>query len=91
MDLSSAMNPTRTGDGGTLLDTLPFSRLSDMPPKIGEDGITNVYTKEEIDIKISNVTVEDVYTKSEIDALLSSIEVKIDEDELNAMLMEILV
>lgn len=91
MDLSSAMNPICTDEGGILLDTLPFSRISDLPSKIADHGITNVYTKEEIDIKISNITVEDVYTKSEIDALLSSIEVKIDEDELNTMLMEILV
>ena len=39
---------------------------------------------------ISGYGIEDAYTKNEIDAMLSSANVSIDEDELNAMLAEIL-
>lgn len=81
-------------------------------------GITDAYTKAEIDIKLKNIILPDgdfdlitlpwdnitdtpttasgyglvdVYTKEEVNTLLSSAGVSIDEDELNAMLTEVLV
>ena len=49
-----------------------------------------VYTKSEIDSMLENFVSDDVYTKSEIDTLMSTIQVNIDEEELNAVLKEIL-
>lgn len=40
---------------------------------------------------IDGYGLEDVYSKTEIDSMLSSAEVNIDEDELNAMLAEVLI
>ena len=54
--------------------------------KLKEFVSDDVYTKNEIDNKFG-----DYYTKSEVDTLLSSVKVAIDENELNAMLAEVLI
>ena len=59
--------------------------------KLANLTINNVYTKTEIDTMFKDFVDDDVYTKDEVDALLSSAEIKIDEDELNAMLVKVLV
>lgn len=50
-----------------------------------------LYTKPEIDSMLEDFVADDVYTKEEVDALLSSASVEINEEELNAMLAEVLV
>lgn len=66
--------------------------------KFGNINIPNIdtYTKDEIDEKFDNIDIPsiDAYTKAEIDAKLDNITasgVDIDEEQLNAMLAEVLV
>ena len=107
-DLNAASDPICDENGQIVLDTLSWNRISDKPTTLSGYGITNAYTKAEVDAKIANVTVNNVYTKSEIDsmlenfvsddvytkeetdALIASVQITIDEDELNAMLEEVL-
>lgn len=53
-------------------------------------GVTNAYTKTEIDSMLDDFVSDDVYTKSEVDTLIESAQISIDEYKLNAMLSEIL-
>lgn len=61
--------------GNIQLDTLPWERISNTPTTVSGYGITNVYTKAEIDNKLANIIASGV---------------NIDESELNAMLTEVL-
>lgn len=108
IDINSVAEPICDDDGTIIVDTLDWSRISNTPTTLGGYGITNAYTKTEVDAKVANVTVnnvytkdeidlmlesyvsDDVYTKAEVDALIASISVDIDEEELNAMLAEVL-
>lgn len=90
-DLNAASDPVCDENGNIILDTLNWNRISDTPSTIQGYGITNAYTKAEIDNKIANVTVKNVYTKDEVDVLISSAQVTINEAELVAMLDEILI
>ena len=92
--LNSVSDPICSEDGTIQVDMLPWSRISDTPSTLQGYGITNAYTKTEVDEMISNIDISDIdtYTKSEIDAKLSNITatgVDINEDELNAMLAEV--
>lgn len=119
IDLNSVTDPICDDSGNIQIDMLPWSRVSETPTTLKGYGITDTYTKSEVDQKVANVTVNNVYTKdeidtmlenfvsddvytkteidnnfytkSEVDALLTVIQVNIDEEELNAMLAEILV
>ena len=64
---------------------------SEVDIKVANVTVGNVYTKSEIDAMLEDFVSDDVYTKEEVDALLSSAEVSIDEEELSAMLSEVLV
>lgn len=59
-------------DGNIIVDKLPWNRISGTPTTINGYGITDAYTKSEVDTKISNVTVGNVYTKAEIDLMLEN-------------------
>ena len=90
IDINSVSDPICSEDGFIQIDMLPWSRVSDTPTTLSGYGITNAYTKNEVDTKIANVTINNVYTKTEIDALIASIQIDIDKDELDAMLTEAL-
>ena len=107
-DLNAASDPVCSADGQIILDTLDWGRISNTPSTLGGYGITNAYTKSEVDVKIANITVnnvytkeeidsmleefvsDDVYTKEEVDTLIASVQINIDEEELDAMLIEVL-
>ena len=77
--------------GNIQIDMLPFNRISDTPTDLKGYGITDAYTKSEIDDMFSNI---DTYSKSEIDKKIDNITpagIDIDEDALNAMLAKVLV
>lgn len=69
-DLNAASDPVCNESGEIILDTLSWHRISDTPTTLSGYGITNAYTKTEIDNKIANVIVNNVYTKNEIDEML---------------------
>lgn len=77
-------------EGNIQVAMLDWSRISNTPSTVKGYGLTDAYTKSEVDQKIANVTINNVYTKDEIDALIASIQVNIDENELNTMLAEVL-
>lgn len=110
-ELNAVSDPICDDEGHIILDTLSWERISDKPSTLGGYGITNAYTKSEIDAKLSNVVLGDVYTKAEIDSMLENVVVDdvytkteideklanittsgvdINEEELNAMLEEVL-
>jgi len=61
--------------GNIQVDTLPWHRVSDTPETLKGYGITDSYTKNEIDFKLENVVTDDVYTKQEIDDMLEDVSV----------------
>lgn len=76
------------------VDVLPWGRISDIPTTLREHNIQDAYTKAEVDFMLENFVSTDVYTKAEIDEKFNNITVSgvdIDEEELNAMLAEVLV
>lgn len=77
MDMSSKTDPICSESGQIQIDTLPWSRISEIPSTVRQHGITDVYTKDEVDIKIGNITVENVYTKAEINQMLENF---VDDD-----------
>lgn len=83
-DLNAASDPVCDDAGNIILDTLDWGRISGKPDTLYGYGITDTYTKSQVDAKFTNL-----YTKTEVDALIASI--TIDEDELNAMLDEVLI
>lgn len=88
--LNASSDPICDESGKIILDTLSWARISDTPSTLSGYGITNAYTKSEVDNKIANVTVKNVYTKDEVDALIASVQIDIDENKLNAMLTKVL-
>lgn len=88
LDWNRINNTPTTLSGYGITDAYNKTQIDE---KINNVTIGNVYTKSEIDSMLENFVSDDVYTKEEIDTLLSSAEVKIDEDELNAMLAEVLI
>ena len=72
------------------VSAVAWDNITHKPTTIEGFGLTDVYNKTDINTMLENFVSDDVYTKSEVDALLSSMEVKIDEEELNAMLEEVL-
>ena len=71
-DLNAATDPVCDENGNIILDTLPWSRISNTPTTLSGYGITNAYTKTEIDNKLSKFTPGDVYTKTEINQMLEN-------------------
>lgn len=90
-DLNAASDSICDENGQIVLDTLNWNRISDTPTTLQGYGITNAYTKNEIDIKMENIAVQNVYTKDEIDDLIMSVQVSIDETELDRILKETLI
>ena len=99
-DCAQSINVTRDpicdSSGNIQLDTLPWARISDTPNTLSGYGITDSYTKSEIDKKFDNIDIiaVDTYTKAEIDQKFENIvasEISIDKDALSNMLVEVLV
>ena len=130
-NLNAASDPVCDENGQIIVDQLSWNRITDKPTTLSGYGIQDAYTKDEVDSKITNVTVTNVYTKAEIDSMLENFVsddvytkeeidskfeniditvidtytkaeidekisnitapgIDIDEDELNAMLVEVL-
>ena len=70
-DLNGSTDPVCDENGNIILDTLSWNRISDKPSTLGGYGITNAYTKAEVDKKISNIQI-DAYTKEEMDSILEN-------------------
>ena len=77
-DLNAAADPICDEDGKIILDKLDWNRIINTPTTLGGYGITDVYSKVEVDKKIQNVTI-------------SNNTINIDETELIAMLNDVLV
>ena len=75
IDLNSITDQICDDSGNIQIDMLPWSRVSETPTTIRGYGIQDAYTKSEVDQKVANITVN----------------IDIDENELNAMLAEVLV
>lgn len=91
IDINAVTDPICDDSGNIQIDLLPWSRVTETPTTVKGYGITDAYTKSEVDQKIANVTINNVYTKAEVDMLLAEIKVEIDENELNEMLKEVFV
>ena len=76
----SCNDPSSGGSsGGTIVvEELSWDKITNKPTTVSGYSITDVYTKEQ------------TYSRGEIDDLIASIQVEIDEEELMAMLQEIL-
>lgn len=75
MDISVDTDPICAETGEIILvETLPFSRISELPDNFQAYNIQNVYSKTEVDTLIANIKVNE--------------SIQIDEDELKAMLEE---
>ena len=102
---------------GSMSFLITWDNIKNKPTTVSGYKITDVYTKEEVDQRLKNISssgdgvvvdtvswykvldtpttisgygITDVYTKAEIDTMISTADISIDEDELNAMLAEIL-
>jgi hypothetical protein len=75
-NLNAASIPVCNENGEIVVDQLPWNRISDTPTTIQGYGITDAYTRTEINKMLDNIAASGV---------------EIDEEELNAMLTEILV
>jgi hypothetical protein len=86
IDLNSVSDPICNPDGEIILDTLDWSRIVNTPKTIQGYGITNAYTKTEVDQKIQTVNntltneyfkstyIEDnYYSKTKVDELISQL------------------
>lgn len=82
--------------GSIIIEELSWDKITNKPTTLDEFNLKeDYYTASEIDEKLSGIQVGDVdlsnyYTKEEVNALLSSTSPEIEEEELNAMLKEIL-
>lgn len=56
MDISVISDPICNEDGEIILDTLPWSRITGAPTSLSGYGITNVYTKAEVNKKIAEIS-----------------------------------
>jgi hypothetical protein len=77
-DINIVSDPICSEDGTIQVDTLPWERISGTPNTLSGYGISDAYTKKEIDSMLENFVSDDVYTKSEIDEKFASIDVNID-------------
>lgn len=57
-DLNAASDPVCDENGQIVLDTLDWNRISNTPNTLSGYGISNVYTKDEVNQKIQNVTID---------------------------------
>ena len=72
-------------DDDVEIETITWQQVTNTPESLGGYGITNAYTKTEV-----NEQFENVYTKAEVDEKLAAVEVDIDEAELIDMLTQVL-
>lgn len=71
-EVNATYDPICNSKGEIAVDTLDFSRISNLPTTLSGYKIQDAYTKSEVDQKVANVTVNNVYTKSEIDTMLEN-------------------
>ena len=75
VDINAVSDPICDDEGNIQLDKLDWSRISNTPSTLSGYGITNAYTKNEIDLKLQNIEIKDVYTKSEVDDMFANLEI----------------
>ena len=78
-------NKTDAGQVPIIVDLkdVKISEMTNLPPKAK-------FGKEDKEASQVKRKIEKKYTKEETDALIASVQITIDEDELNAMLEEVL-
>jgi hypothetical protein len=54
------------------VDTLPWERISGKPSTLSGYGVSDAYTKSEVDSLIEGIDIDDTYTKAEIDSMLEN-------------------
>lgn len=99
IDFDAVSEPIYFEDGSLRVEMLEWSRITGTPTTYQDYGITNVYSKIEVNSFVNNLTTDvhdiennlirvesNTYSKNEVDSLIAGIE--IDEDELTAMLTE---
>lgn len=60
MDVSVLSDPVCNESGEIILDSLDWKRITGTPTSLSGYGITNAYTKTEVDNKIANVTIKEI-------------------------------
>lgn len=66
MDINVISDPICNDDGEIILDTLPWSRISNTPTTYQAYGITNVYSKVEVDNLLADIQIDE----TELSAML---------------------
>jgi hypothetical protein len=59
IDINVASGPICTEDGTIIVDTLPFSRISDLPDNFQAYNIQNVYSKVEVDALVAGIEIDE--------------------------------
>lgn len=75
IDLNSVSDPIYDGEGGIASDYIEWSRITNTPTTLSGYGVTDVYTKIEVNALVSGINLNDFYTKQEIDILLQNIDI----------------
>lgn len=70
IDINAVSDPICDSEGNIQIEMLSWNRITNTPNTLSGYGISNAYTKSEVDSKIANVSVNNVYTKGEIDTML---------------------
>ena len=83
IDINAVMDPICDDNGQIQVNMLDWNRVSNTPNTLYGYGISDAYTKSEVDNKIANVTVNNVYTKAEVDSKIGTIDNKISNVELD--------
>lgn len=75
IDVNSASDPICDSLGTITSEYLDWSRITNTPTTLSGYGVTDVYTKIEVNALVSGINLNDFYTKQEIDILLQNIDV----------------
>lgn len=71
-------------------ESVAWSQITGKPTTLSGYGVKSE-VQAMIDTSRNEMLASDIYTRAEIDALIASVQISIDEEELNAMLKEVLV
>ena len=71
-DINIVRDPICDDFNNIQVDTLPWERVSGTPNTLSGYGVSDAYTKSEVDFLIESMDVDDAYTKAEIDSMLKN-------------------
>ena len=77
MDISTYGGNAICGDCDDIpsYDTVRWQDITGLPTSLGGYGITDAYTKTEVEDIVDNIEIHDVYTKDEVDDIINDIEI----------------